>query len=710
MTDLDDLGPRPKLRRDAFFAALDDGGLAVLNSRGHSVHPGVGFGRWVERLAPFLDGTHTVEELTRSLTAERRDHVVGVLERLGRVGVLEHPRTPSAAAAATLTDTEQRIYAEQIRYLAEFEPDAPARFAVHRGTTLAVVGAGRIVTALLEALLLNGTRDITVVLTDEAVTDSEQLGAVITAATERDRRQRVVVRRLPWRHLPKPDRAGTLASALGEVDLVLHAPDGPEVDVAQALESLCADNGRTFLQTTVLSDEAVIFLSEPRPDHAGWQAAWLRIARQAEADGPTWPGPLGDQEGLDVGATAVLANTIALRLFGRTTGIDPKGPEVVRRIDLRTLASSSHSLLPHPLALPARPQTAQEFRAAVAALENRPAMDDEEFSTAAARCLDKRVGVLRAIDERHFQQIPLWVMEASVGPSVASPHGEVGLRRVYGADLEFLPARYRTARSGLELYLSGALDERRLLTDDASPLTSSQNPLRDGWLWAWRLDGRGECLVPASSVFDPDPEPARLPFGVASGPTWLAAVERGLLSRCEEYAVTRAPTEQRPVPEVDLDHAPLDEIGHRLLGILRLVDADVRSYDVSSWLGIPLYGIILDGEPIAYAAGSTVTQALRDGLERAVLAYQARSTGQEEYAPAGVPNLNTSTDVVTPTAEPTPPADAAERVSRLAHVLETRVGTPAAVPLDHDPAVLAALPHALRVVITGRTIREGQPQ
>jgi hypothetical protein len=74
-------------RDDAYVAASGDG-VHLLTHRGLARIDGASAGAWIDRLRPYLDGEHPLDELTAALPAERRAavlHVIGLLQKCGAV-------------------------------------------------------------------------------------------------------------------------------------------------------------------------------------------------------------------------------------------------------------------------------------------------------------------------------------------------------------------------------------------------------------------------------------------------------------------------------------------------------------------------------------------------------------------------------------------------------------------------------------------------
>lgn len=75
------LAVRPKLKDYVFFAPLTDGVL-FRSVTGEVVFRGPDVYRWIERLTPYLNGQHTLEELGRNLDEKRRAKVESLIKQL----------------------------------------------------------------------------------------------------------------------------------------------------------------------------------------------------------------------------------------------------------------------------------------------------------------------------------------------------------------------------------------------------------------------------------------------------------------------------------------------------------------------------------------------------------------------------------------------------------------------------------------------------
>ncbi|MYR63454.1 hypothetical protein GTY54_47075, partial [Streptomyces sp. SID625] len=96
----------PLLRPDVFVTPSGGGTVHVRSSRGTDLIAAPGIATWLDRLAPFLDGTRTVDQLVGGLDEKRRAVVLRVLRLLDAHGLLDERSAtgpdPRAAAHARM--------------------------------------------------------------------------------------------------------------------------------------------------------------------------------------------------------------------------------------------------------------------------------------------------------------------------------------------------------------------------------------------------------------------------------------------------------------------------------------------------------------------------------------------------------------------------------------------------------------------------------
>jgi hypothetical protein len=686
---------KPRLRDALYFAPVPEGAF-LLGHRGPVSFTGASIYAWVTRLAPHLDGQSTLEELTAGQPPERAAMVRRVVTALREQGLIVDA---DADRPHELTPAEAERFAAELSVIGAFSDAAAIGLRRYLDSRILVVGAGHGVAALAEALLRSGARQVRVAAA-HAPTD----------ATERERLAEAVRRRDPEQRCEVVDGAGHPPEALvADTDVVLRIADAPASD--RRLARACADAGLPVLQAVVCGEEA--WLGPVGGDNGPmpWEAAWRRLRDV----------PAGGKQLTDVTATLVTSR-LAQETFRRLTGATATTarPSLIR-IDLLTLDSKSHPFLPHPFARAARCATAGEFLETVARLRQAPRLEEEEFSRSVMACIDGRLGVLGEVTERGFAQLPLRVAEVTVAaPAIRSgPVAPLLTLTVAGPDAA--TTRLRAALRGLAAYCCRLVDPRRLISakdetplltgpaDDGSALDMALEDLAAGRLsgrvWGLRLPDGAPCPVDVSAAFpalfhptspqslDEGRDP--VPPGVAAGYDWDEAIEAALLDHCLRRTLAEVTTAESPYPELAIDDITPDAIGARYRAMLDTVGETPTVYDVTGSTGVPTLAFCVGARTVAYACARNPADALREGWERVLLAYQSRVHEQPEYAPPPVPPL--APRLRGRRASPPPaPVDADGLVAAL------RVGgaVPVVIPLDHDPEVSRILPHVVCVVLT----------
>ncbi|MEV0587113.1 YcaO-like family protein [Nonomuraea sp. NPDC050310] len=628
------------LRRDTYYAACPDG-VYVLTHSGSVSLKGPTVARLLDLLAPYLDGTHTLADLTEHLPARRRELVrklIALLVEQGLVRELPLEAPPDAGG--------------QVTFLSHFRPDPAEAFQRYRATRLRFLAPGRgpepggLLGACVRATRLTGLRDIELVGADAL--------------------------------LSGPDGP------------VVHVADEPDVERAELVDRLCAERGIPLTQVVVVGRSAWLGPVGAVPERGRtWSSGWLRLSARPEVrPADRLPVRVRGAE------AAVVAGRLAQSLFRTATGLVEAGESTMVEIDLTTLAGRRCPFLPHPFTLPAAPPTAAGLLRTVAELERGAPLSEEEFSTRAASCARDPAGVVSEPDEHDFAQVPLHVSRVRV----FDPVGTAEAITVTGAGLGFALARYRAVLRALAAYASLMADPRRLVAEDgralAGPgddLTAVLGALRRGdvraWAWGVRVGSGEACRVPAADAFPGEPRP-----GAAAAYSWAEAVTAGVIALCHRLTVEELAAAEDPFPRVPCAGQPLDPAGGRYLAMLAAIRARVELYDVTGSLGVPAVLCRLEGEPVGCASALSSGEAVTAALEQALLHYQARQNGQADYAPPPVPDVPAGR-----CARPAEPV--AITLAQACAALERGGRRVVAVPLDHDPEVFSLMPYLVRVVL-----------
>ncbi|MGH3850811.1 MAG: hypothetical protein ACRDRT_14100, partial [Pseudonocardiaceae bacterium] len=149
---------RPRLLEDVRYVPCPDG-VYLRGERGVCTLEGTTAHAWLTRLHPFLNGDHTLEELTGALPAAQRDMVVQLVWTLHEQGFVIDAR---ADQPHSLTVAECQAYAEEIGFVRYSLDSAEYRFQRYRQARVTMLGDGPVLTALLDAGLRSGLRDVRV--------------------------------------------------------------------------------------------------------------------------------------------------------------------------------------------------------------------------------------------------------------------------------------------------------------------------------------------------------------------------------------------------------------------------------------------------------------------------------------------------------------------------------------------------------------------
>lgn len=736
-----------KLREDAYYVATSDG-VYILTPQGEVVMTGRSIFGWVDRLAPYLDGRHTLAELTAALPAGRKQMTERVISALRDRGVVVETGE-DADQVYSLTSDERRLYSREIAFLGYSGSSGERSFQTYRDSVIVLVGAGRLLAETMRAALDSGSRTLRVALTGVDPADLIVLADCERRARHRDPRQRII------RSAADPADEDPLSDLVTGAGVVVYESDRADVDPARALDRLCSRANIPFVAAILAGDHA--WLGPFGPDtggRGGWMSAWHRLlalegdeAGRVRPDGTSRPGlgfvgdgPAEDdpaRNGLarDSGAgngraedggagdgrapelgdpragavPTVVANQLIREVMRQLSGTAMSaGPARMVRVELRNLNHKNHPFLPHPFSLAATRQDRAGLGAAVDRLREGERLEPEEFSGRMTACLDPRLGVLSDVTEHDFAQIPLAVAQVRVSDPVRLLDPGVPLPVVTGAGLSLAEARRAAVLRGLAVYGSLMVDPRRLhargdapgLTGDpAEDLAALRAGQWSGFVWGHGLADGQPRVLPAEAVFPalrggrPGNAP---PPGVAAGLDWVEAVRSGLVGQCRQLTLNELDVGQRQFTPIEWAEVALDAVGRRYRSMAAVLGDRLDVYDVTGSPRMPTLAFRVDGVTVAYASGFSFGDALRDGLAKVLLFHQAQADGETSYAPPRVPPMPEHESVPDITACPAWSIDAAGAAAQLAHLGWSVV----AVPLDHDPSVTGTiLPYLVNVVV-----------
>lgn len=676
-------GNRPEgkliLRHDLYRAESEDGAFFLAHHgdivlRGRSVH------RWIDRLAPYLDGSLTLGDITSALPRDRRRYVESLITSLLQRGVVrERPNGKLPDGQSRADAAEPPEDPPEVGFLGYFRDAPVSGFDRYRDSAVLVAGSEALVPFVVRALLCSGCRRIRT--TSSAVPSGDRVERR-TAATATERRE-------------------LIAASDAVVRLSDRASTDPELD------ELCAVRAIPIAQAALLDGQA--WLSPLSGGSASGAAAGgtgngdavggRAVAWSAGLRRLSGKEPVGDP--VDSTLATVVANQLVQRMFLTVTGVRARMP--ARRIDAESLAGSDHELLAHPFGAAAGTETADEFADRIAQLELGPRIDAEEFARRTAACVDARTGIFAEVREGALAQLPLRVSRTTVAGPVGLLPPDAPRPVVTGAGPDFATARHDTALAALERYASLMVDPRRLLTEDGQPLVAPDaaperalEALRAeelaGWARGFDLVDRRVRLVRAESAFPPLRGDFSPPVGVSAAYDWPAAVEAGLAAHCERWTVAEARSVHRRFPRLDPWAHHAGGTTEDFLHLLAAVGESLAVHDITGRLDAPAVAFCLGGRTASYACGSTMSAALHRGAKRALLSYQARREAESADLQdvAELPEVARGEQF---TDRPSrDPVDLAAALARRGH-------RPVVVPLDHDREVHRAVPGLVHVVV-----------
>jgi putative thiazole-containing bacteriocin maturation protein len=669
-------------------------GVFVLSSQASRGIKGQQIAQWLDRLAPYLDGSNTIDELVTSLSADKQQMVRTLIAFLARNGYV---KDATKDEPHSLSADEQRVYEPEISYIDYFADSAAHRFQRYRESSIVVIGSGLTLAALVRALLQAGLRRVHVITTGECPADMTLLIEDIRLTCVRDPFQEIV------HHVFEEGEYAALADVLDGAGMVLHVADRPMIGRALALQRLCGERQHVLLQGVVVDGCAWLGPVASSQEGPGWEDAWRRLqanlpgeggsSAYAFADAPaSAPGPF-----LAGPTAAIVGNHLGFTCFKHVAGVET-ATEHLTRIDLETLRTTTHRFAAHPLARPAGPEDDLEFLARMCALRDGVPVDEDTFSQRAAECFDERLGLFTTLGEGHLTQLPLCVAQVVVSNPVDLIDISSGHPYAVGVGDDFVSARRRATQRAFEIYASIMVDRRRFLPADDM---AASNPAAHETLWGFDLLDAKPRRIDAGLAFPSTTRaasPSTRPVGLTSGFDWTQAVTRGLLDHCTALTAAEARRCHVPFAAVDLSTQPLDEKGLRYQGILDSVGVPVSVYDITGSLGVPAYAFCVGAETVAYMAGPGCASAIAEGLELVLLSYQAKVNMQAQYAPPPVADLPPSLRGPI-SSQPGGRHDLDLQWRSLAEALASSGHRPVIVPLDHDPAVSRILPCIFQLVV-----------
>ncbi|MFB4270972.1 hypothetical protein [Nonomuraea sp. GTA35] len=632
---------------DHTYLAPIRNGVHLITPAGPLTLTGTSIARWVEALAPHLDGRSSLAEITAGLPPAHADLARSILIQLRDAGVV---REIAAEPAQGAGDDEPGGFAAEVAFVEAHIDGARAAFARFRDLSVAVANDGLAADPLPEAIAasLRASGAARVRVCDADGLGEEDLWSLdvlllTSALGPAAERARFV------------DRAARDGLAVGHV-----LRDGTDV---------------WYVPVRAAKDDPLVAV---RPESL--RARLRRAPRAPEAI-----------TGVHV---EVAAAQVGRAVFRWATGTaDPRHASRPTRLG-PDLITSRHHCQPHPYELPAAPPTPDAVLSRVDHLRSRPAEDAQEFSDAAVRAADELFGPFRFLPDDSAAQSPLHVSEAEAG-DVLAPGPGVTVRAVGFA---YAGTRIEAARRALARYAALTVDPRRLVdsggtalaAEDAEPAAlyaAVTAGAPGGFAIAYDLAAAAPVRLAAARAF-PRLAGQRAAPGEGFGATWEEAVARGLCAHWTRDADLIDDPAGRPVTA---DPAGLDAVGRRCFTLLAELGELPEVHDHGGRFGVTSLSFHRGGTEVARTAG-TASSAWTQGLLETLFSVQRRiHAGRTRPWAAAQPARATIRLDPGHVIDPDGVAVALAATGRRAVVL----------PLDHDPAVAAIAPLSLRVAIAG---------
>lgn len=621
---------RPKLKSDTFFVPVEDG-IYVRNNEQSIVMKGRTLSAWMERLAPLLDGAHTLEQICSDLAPEKQAMIHRLVTVLSERGYVKDVAND---LPHTLSIPLQHTYAPAITFI-DYHTGSGAHYLQQfLDLPLLAIGSGDNLVALTHALLETGNHRLHVLDTGEEPADTQRMQDLLRLLQDEQDPELTLSFLAP----SLMEDAESFERALASFKIVLFfSSASPQARLLRLAET-CYRVGAILLPAIALGREVLIGPAQLPGTPGCWQCFWRRrLDAQGLAMDADATLRLSDACLLGPAARAMTANLLAFECFKLGTGVHHETLlEHVFVLELERLETSTHRVFAHPLCTlcSAPPSSLQDEIAALRESDTRGERID--FLRQTEQWVDEYCGLFTRIEERDFVQLPLIRSRIILPP---------GLPAVSAASLTYQETRELAIRRAVSVYLEHLPDPRRLLRASYAQFSRQRNALHPQqiagwnahpfteeqeipWLEVWSLSEQRAALVPAAAVYpacDWKRAASDLPLysaqtgGSGCGFTWAEALARGLL--LAGSATEHAP-EARSV--LSRDACAADSACAAYLTMLTILEQeqDVTLVDLTGPAGIPTIATYLRGRRINLSVHWNAQAAARAALQAAVLHIQ----------------------------------------------------------------------------------------
>ncbi|TDB99906.1 TOMM precursor leader peptide-binding protein [Micromonospora fluostatini] len=604
---------RAKLRDDLMYVATEDGVYLETGTTSTEISGGAAYGL-IRRIAPHLDGSRTVAELTGSLPPHHQRLVTDLVTMLVHRGLA---RDLDREPPHRLQDWELSRYRQAIAF-AEHAADAPLhRFESFRNGRVLLIGAGAGLVALVQTLFDLGLRTATLVDTAESPTDPAACQRILDRCRAGDPTVELSLR---------PDLAGALAddaalaALVGAYDAVLHCTDRLMAGRALSLNRVARAHGVPVLHALATAGSAWVGPTGAGAAGGCWECAvWSVHGTSRSGDAPLEKDqPDLVPEYLTPPVAALVGTALGFGYFRHAVGAETTATNRMTHIDLETAVTSEHLLGVHPRCRSCRrPVPADGLAERVAVMAARTPVDAETFATRVATLIDPRLGPVLDIGTGRQSQMSVSCIEATVadvagtgtGPTTVTAIGSSrrqALSRAAVAAVEALAAQAAT--------VTGTAAAAATVTDAAAAAATD--------LPHWWDPATGDIVTAEPTA----------PL-VAAGFTWAEALGRALL-RLRRAAATAPDPGHLPAAPADPavpDGSVLDPAHWPEPVRTMAADMDVLGHELVAWRDAASTPTVFVGTASGWLSHTTAPDA-DTALEQAMQAAVAGLTGR---SPAG---------------------------------------------------------------------------
>ncbi|MCK6255478.1 putative thiazole-containing bacteriocin maturation protein [Fictibacillus sp. KIGAM418] len=419
-----------KVNRDTFVFPDSAKGVYLRNNVKSLRMEGSTIDRWLEKLIPIFDGTHTLDSVTNGLPDAYKEQVYKIAHVLYENGFV---RDVSQDLPHQLPDRILAKYASQIEYLDHIRDSGGYRFQVYRHAKVAVIGSDSLLLSLVRSLIESGLPSFSVILTESHPTIQQRLNEMIAEARKSEPETKITILssgKNSWRENAEP------------FDCILYGCKDSDLSQLRTLLAICKEQKKTVLPVTILKDLAFAGPLVSAESDSCWESAFRRLHQTLNEEG-------NGSHSLSLTAGALLANVAVFELFKEITGVhEEKKERPFYLLNLETLEGSWHTFLPHPLVTGR--VYAEPIKDPATFLEtgNHQQMD---LHSLFYRITSKECGVFHLWEEADLLQLPL----SQCKVQVADPRSE-GPAKLYPetvcSGLTHEEARLEAGLLGIETY------------------------------------------------------------------------------------------------------------------------------------------------------------------------------------------------------------------------------------------------------------------